>query len=205
VKNVVQQTLQCKYNNPQINNTQELPMIRKLQYIAAVAMIAAVCMQTAGAQTTATASLSASANILSTLSTTVVTGVDFKNIATGQIPYINPTSSTWPYTGSGATIGQFTISGQTGQKVTFSVATAVLTSGGNSIDFLPELSYGAVQTSSAAITPVTTQVTLVAGPPSATIWVGGHLYQHSTTGAVPSAQASGTYNGTAVITIDYVL
>jgi len=182
----------------------EAHMLRNLGYIAIVALIALLCSQPTLAQTGlgANQTLTASAVVYLPLSITSPVNFTFGNIMLGGNPVVNPQTGVATSVISQSSVGGLKVAGSSGSQVLFTWATQIdLANGTNHMKYTPDVYGGATQGASVKLTSAVTAVTLTGG--NCQVWVGGKLFATDGTSVVPTSQASGTYSGSLLLSVDY--
>lgn len=182
------------------------------KYITAAFVLAAIALQSM-AQTYENVGITASAEVLTALKLTKVVDVNFGNLSstTDGIVFLDPQGTNHAYVGSSATVGKFTIEGESSTQIDISWDENI-TLTANSTDELAwnlqvngnttDNASGSIELSMGGET-VTTATSSDNDGNVYWLYVGGELGGTAGSPAQLSSQATGTYTGTANLSVAY--
>lgn len=150
-----------------------------------------------GQDETASASTEASVNVVAGLSLSNDTPVNFGTVSQGAgTVTLEPTDGS-TNNGTGTTsAGDFDLTGAAGETVQVTYDTSVpLTGSGTDIVFTPEV-FGADDDNQGGSSDVQNNGSVTLGGGDYFFWVGGNI-------DVPNGQATGSYNGTFTMNVEY--
>jgi hypothetical protein len=181
------------------------------KYIAAAFVMAAIALQSM-AQTHENVGITASAEVLTALKLTKVTDVNFGTLSstTDGIVFLDPQGTNHAYVGSSAKVGKFTIEGESSTQINISwdENITLTTDATDELAWNLQVNGNTTDDASGSIElsmgggPVTTAETDESGIVY-WLYVGGELGGTAGSPSQLSSQATGTYTGTANLSVAY--